>query len=111
MFYRNTKWAERFAASQAAGYQPGRLPREQRWRLLKYGRDDFDSTAEFFWFYVHYLTLSLGILFALGIIVMDISLYIHPSAGRPRPDWRPLVLGLLPVRFHFLFFSLPLVVF
>lgn len=95
MFYRNTKWAERFAASQAAGYQPGMQKRP--WRLLKYGREDFDTSLEFFWFYMHFFTISLGCFLTLGIIVIIISLYVHPRQGVQRPEWRPLVLSLLPV--------------
>lgn len=99
MFYRSTNWAERYAASQAAQHMPGSR-RQQPYRFLNYGRKDFDSGVDFFWFYTHYFIFSLGCLLTLGIVVLDIGLYLRPPKGRPRPDWRPLVLSLLPVSLY-----------
>ncbi|KAF3763821.1 hypothetical protein M406DRAFT_357241 [Cryphonectria parasitica EP155] len=96
MFYRNTKWAERYAAGQANQVMPGLNRTGRRWdTVLRYGRDDFETGSEYFWFYMHYLVITIGTLLTLALIILIIAIYAHPPTGR-HPDWRFLLLSVLP---------------
>lgn len=116
MFYRNTAWAERWAAGQSAvnGYpfplktaerQQGATtandPESQpKSRLLftRYTRDDFESTSQIFWFYVHFAIIVLGIAAALASLVILISVYMdRRNEHIDEFDWGPLIYVLPPV--------------